>query len=143
MNGQPAWLIRETTQREAGAANVLSEWSGFLAQDLSLIRGETIHRSPSANRTHTYVRTRDRIETVQEQHAASDLVGGRLEGAVPVRLKGPRIAGALRDVAREVRQAGRCPGLDLVLGSSGIKNVEDGGHVEGVGERDDPVAPDP
>ncbi len=64
VKGQPAWLVRETTRREAGEAAVLSEWSGFLAQDLSLLRGESIHRAPSGNRSHTYTRTDDGIETV-------------------------------------------------------------------------------
>ncbi len=73
VNGQPAWMVRETTQRTAGEAHVLGEWSGFLAQDLSLLRGETMHRAPSGNRSHTYVRSGDRIETVH--HFASGKVG--------------------------------------------------------------------
>ena len=46
-NGAPAWHVTEAIERRGGAAVVRSESTLLLARDLTVLRGENLHRSPS------------------------------------------------------------------------------------------------
>jgi hypothetical protein len=59
---KPVWLVSERTVREAGEGRVVSESSCFLAQDLALIRGETVLRAPGGTESFFFGRRDGRVE---------------------------------------------------------------------------------
>ena len=64
---KPVWYVAERTVREAGEGRVVSESSCFLAQDLSLIRGETMLRAPEGTEAMSFGRRDGKMEVTAEE----------------------------------------------------------------------------
>jgi hypothetical protein len=62
--GRPCWQVLHASVRRTGAAEVRDETTGFLAQDLSTLRGERMHEAPSGRRVSTWLRREGGLETV-------------------------------------------------------------------------------
>lgn len=63
VGGEPAWIVHEHTERVAGEARVVGALSAFLAPDLALLRGETLHHAPSGRSSSTFGREGSAVVT--------------------------------------------------------------------------------
>ncbi len=65
--GQPCWQVVERTVREAGESRVVSEIVVTLASDLSLLRGETVHRAPGGSSVTSFGWRDGVLEVIEQQ----------------------------------------------------------------------------
>ena len=75
--GQPCWQVVERSVREAGKARVVSEMVVTLAPDLSLLRGETVHRAPGGGSVTSFGWRDGVLEVIEQQD------GGASRSATP------------------------------------------------------------
>ncbi len=74
---QPCWQVVERTVREAGQSRVVSEIVATLAPDLSLLRGETVHRAPGGGSVTSFGWRDGVLEVIEQQD------GGEARSATP------------------------------------------------------------
>ena len=92
MDGLPAWRVLESRTIKVGTATIEHELTGFLGQDLSVLRGERIDERPEGRFHVTYERKTGGMETVE--HTAKGASGpallaaprGAIAGLLPVLL---------------------------------------------------------
>ncbi len=100
VDGEPAWLVTERTVRKAGAARVVHELTVFLAPDLSLLRGETLHDAPEGRSSSTFERSGSAMVTRQRVRGkAADPIAQPLRADATLSLCA--VVSFLRDVPAE------------------------------------------
>jgi hypothetical protein len=73
----PCWIVNERSVREAGKGRVVSELLAFLAPDLSVLRGESLHKAPGGGSVTSFGWRDGAMEVVEQGD------GGNIASATP------------------------------------------------------------